>query len=309
MRDPASATEGLARYVARVASEWELDAADSQYRVVDATLVFVDISGFTKLSERLARKGRIGAEELTEVLSRVFGEMLGLAYARGGALLKFGGDALLILFEGDDHPVQAACAAVEMRTALRVAASIPTSVGRVALRMSVGVHSGAVHLFRVGTQHHELIVTGPAASRTTQIEGAASAGEIFVSPDTAARLPRGAAAPAPETNAPWQLRWRRAPVPPPGAVERRPVSGDAIAACLPAILRDHLRDGLSEFEHRVATVAFVKFKGVDALMAERGADAVANALDDVVSITQVAAEDEGVAFLASDIDEDGGKLI
>ena len=59
----------------------------------------------------------------------------------------------------------------------------------------------------------------------------------------------------------------------------------------------------------MATIAFVKFKGVDALMAERGADEVANALDDIVSTTQRAAMEEGVVFLASDIDEDGGKLI
>src|SRR5215469_9970214 len=132
---------GLERYVPRVAAEWEFDAPDARFRIADATLCFVDISGFTKLSERLARKGRIGAEELTEVLNRVFGEMLDLAYARGGALLKFGGDALLLMFQSDDHPLQAACAAVEMRAALRAAAMIPTSVGRVPLRMSVGVHS------------------------------------------------------------------------------------------------------------------------------------------------------------------------
>ena len=53
------------------------------------------------------------------MLNRVFGTMLEIAFARGGTLLKFGGDALLLLFDGPDHPVQAACAAVEMRAALR----------------------------------------------------------------------------------------------------------------------------------------------------------------------------------------------
>jgi class 3 adenylate cyclase/tetratricopeptide (TPR) repeat protein len=301
----------LARYVPRISAEWDLDTPGEYFRVTDASLVFVDISGFTNLSERLARKGRIGAEELTEVLSRVFGAMLDLAYARGGTLLKFGGDALLLMFETDDHPVQAACAAVEMRAALRAAAMIPTSVGRVPLRMSVGVHSGPIHLFRVGSLHHELVVTGPGASRTTQMEGAASAGQIFVSPETAARLPRGAAestSPA-DGDAPWRLRWRRAPIGGGGLIPRRDVSAEAVASCLPAVLRAHLRDGLSEFEHRIASVGFVKFKGVDALMESEGADAVAKALEEVVRVTQEAADSEGVAFLASDIDENGGKLI
>jgi class 3 adenylate cyclase/tetratricopeptide (TPR) repeat protein len=311
MPGEAIGLESLARYAPRISAEWDLDTPGAHVRMTDASLVFVDISGFTNLSERLARRGRIGAEELTEVLNRVFGTMLDLAYARGGALLKFGGDALLLVFESNDHPVQAASAAVEMRAALRAAAMIPTSVGRVPLRMSVGVHSGLVHMFRVGSLHHELVVTGPAASRTTQMEGAAAAGEIFMSPEAAARLPHGATAPsAPDDpDAGFRLRWRRAHVEKRGLVARRSVDPEAVASCLPAVLRAHLRDGVSDFEHRVASVGFVKFKGVDAVMANDGADAVAKGLDEIVSVTLEAAAGEGVAFLASDIDEDGGKLI
>ena len=184
----------LVRYVPRVASEWEVDAPNSLWQEVDSTLCFVDLSGFTKLSERLARRGRIGAEELTEVLNRVFGQMLELAYERGGALLKFGGDALLLHFVGPAHAMQAACAAVEMRAALREAAQFKTSVGRVPLRMSVGIHSGIVHMFKVGSSHRELVVTGPAATQVASMESAAEAGEILLSPETARLLPAGAVA-------------------------------------------------------------------------------------------------------------------
>ena len=138
------------------------------WATLDGTLCFADISGFTALSEKLAARGRVGAEELTEVLNRVFGEMLRLAWDRGGTLLKYGGDALLILFEGPDHAAQAASAAVEMRAALRRAVDIPTSVGRVMLRMSVGLHSGPVHLFIPTGTHRELIVAGPTASQVNE---------------------------------------------------------------------------------------------------------------------------------------------
>ena len=67
------------------------------------TAAFVDISGFTKLSEQLARKGREGAEQITEVIGRSFEHILQVAYDRGGSLLKFGGDALLLWFEGEGH--------------------------------------------------------------------------------------------------------------------------------------------------------------------------------------------------------------
>lgn len=181
MTDETRSTRGLGRYVPRRAAEWDLDAPGRKWQEVEASLCFVDISGFTPLSERLARRGRIGAEELTELLNRVFGRMLGLAYERGGGLLKFGGDALLLLFASPDHAAQAASAAVELRAALREAAAVPTSVGRVALRMSVGIHSGTVRLFRVGQSHYELLIAGPAATATTQMEHVAGPGQIVVS--------------------------------------------------------------------------------------------------------------------------------
>jgi class 3 adenylate cyclase/tetratricopeptide (TPR) repeat protein len=304
---PTRPAIALDRFVPRVACEWDLDAPGARWRELDGSLCFVDISGFTALSERLAMRGRIGVEELTDVLNRVFGTMLDIAFQRGGSLLKFGGDALLLLFDGDDHPRQAAAAAVEMRAALRAATQVPMSVGKVQLRMSVGLHSGTVQLFRVGTLHHELIVTGPAATRTTQMEHAASAGEIFVSPEMARRLPLDATRPGPSET--MVLRWRRAPVAPSGARVRRQVPADTIDACLPEILREHLRPGEVDFEHRIAAVAFIRFRGVDALLASAGPDALADALHAVVSTVQRAADDAGVAFLASDIDEDGGKII
>ncbi len=304
---PTRPAIALDRFVPRVACEWDLDAPGARWQELDGSLCFVDISGFTALSERLAMRGRIGVEELTDVLNRVFGTMLDIAFQRGGSLLKFGGDALLLLFDGDDHPRQAAAAAVEMRAALRAATQVPMSVGKVQLRMSVGLHSGTVQLFRVGTRHHELIVTGPAATRTTQMEHAASAGEIFVSPEMAQQLPSDATKPGPPDTT--VLRWRRAPVAPAGARLRRQVPAETIDACLPEILREHLRPGEVEFEHRIAAVAFIRFRGTDALLASAGPDALADALHAVVSAVQAAADEAGVAFLASDIDEDGGKII
>ena len=72
-------------------------------RVVSGSLLSADISGFTALSERLAGIGRAGAEELTDLLNRCFDGMIATASRHGGDVLKFGGDALLILFTGADH--------------------------------------------------------------------------------------------------------------------------------------------------------------------------------------------------------------
>ena len=87
MADTTALPNSLAPYVPRASAEWTLHT-DERWRELDGTLCYIDISGFTALSEKLARRGRIGAEELTDVLGYVFGKMLGVAYERGGSLLK-----------------------------------------------------------------------------------------------------------------------------------------------------------------------------------------------------------------------------
>ena len=297
---------GLSRYVPRLSAEWHLHT-DEPWRQIDGTLCYVDISGFTALSEKLARRGRIGAEELTEVLDHVFAKMLGIAYDRGGNLLKFGGDALLLVFRGDDHPLQACSAAVEMQAALREARSYRTSAGRLQLKMSVGLHSGPVHLFRVGRSHQELVLTGPAASRTTLMEETAAAGEILISPETQRALPGRSA--LREKGPGLLLPWRKARIPPCGWTPRAAVDPDTVAGAMPVGLRPYLAAGRAEPEHHIAAVGFVRYEGVDALMETGGPAAVADALDELIRNVQDAVNREGITFLASDIDADGGKII
>lgn len=297
----------LDRYVPRIATGWDVDAPGRRWQELDATLCFVDISGFTNLSEKLSRRGRIGAEELTSVLNYVFGRMLELAYLQGGSLLKFGGDALLLMYTGYDHASRAASAAVEMRSALRAAAEYQTSVGRLRLRMSVGIHSGPIHLFRVGSLHQELVVAGHGGTTTTVMEKSAGPGEILVSDGTRRRLADDAIGRAKGPG--WLLRWRTAHCIAPGPTVRDPRDPDALGPWIPTGLRDYLRAGEAEPEHRIVTVGFVRFCGVDEMIAREGPEHAADAIDSAMVLIQSAADDEGVTFLGSDINEDGAKVI
>src|ERR1700746_1585336 len=185
----------LVSFVPRLTIEWLRSSPELRWLEGDGTLAFVDISGFTAMSEQRSSLGRAGAEEVTDVMNATFSALLEEAYALGGGLLKFGGDALLLLYQGDDHGARAARAAFEMRRTLRAIGRPRTSAGSVQLRMHAGLHTGRFQFFLVGDSHRELLVTGPAASRTVEMEAASEAGEILVSPETAAPLdppPRGA---------------------------------------------------------------------------------------------------------------------
>ncbi|MGN6090590.1 MAG: hypothetical protein ACTHNT_15000, partial [Actinomycetales bacterium] len=109
----------LLPYVSTLALAWLRDHPDQQHQQVSGSLAFVDISGFTALTEKLARSGKAGAEELTEILDATFAQLLDVAYTYGAQLIKWGGDAVLLLYTEDGHEGRACRAAAEMRALLR----------------------------------------------------------------------------------------------------------------------------------------------------------------------------------------------
>ncbi|MGZ4232984.1 MAG: adenylate/guanylate cyclase domain-containing protein [Solirubrobacteraceae bacterium] len=275
---------------------------------VPVTMVFADVSGFTRLSERLARAGQEGAEQLVDVINACFTALLADAYGRGGSLVKFGGDAMLLLFYNEGHTERACDAAAAMRRTLRKVGHIRAGEHNVVLRMSVGVHSGEYTMFVVGDSHRELMIGGSATTAVVKMESAASSGHIVISPQTARCLPRSCVGP---NVGPGFLLARCPPAPewvsPPGLITP---ADEVIAPFLPDAVRTQLLEGSGSIapQHRTAAVAFVRFGGLDELVARRGAAAAAQCLDELVRLVQEAADRYEVCFLDTDIDTDGGKI-
>ena len=302
---PVEPVVDLASYFPRFAVDWAHEDPDCTWRAIDASLVFVDISGFTALSERLARRGHLGAEELTQTLSNCFADLLVAAYADGGSLVKFGGDALFLVFDGDDHAARAANSALQMRARLARSGRIATSVGNIRLRMSAGVHSGEVHLFRVGESHRELLIAGPGPSSVVAMEQTATAGQIVISPGTAARIaPRLVG----DAVGPGFLLKSRPAISEDGWFPATRDAGVDLRDAIPVALRDHLA-GSVEPEHRRVTVAFIRFDGIDRVITENDVAQAAAELHELVRDVQEAVDHEGATFLGTDADKDGGKLI
>src|SRR5690349_255015 len=180
--------ELLKPFVPRLLIDWLRETPLAPFKEVEGSLAFVDISGFTTLTERLAAKGKVGAEELDDILNTVFEELLAVAYDDGAGLIKWGGDAVLLLFEGNDHAARACRAAMGMQRTIRRIGRLRTSAGVVRLGMSVGIHSGTFHFFLAGDLHRELLIAGPGATATALMESIAEAGEVAISPETAALL-------------------------------------------------------------------------------------------------------------------------
>jgi class 3 adenylate cyclase len=243
---PGVVTPALQPYLPRLVLDWPRSTPDVLGRELEGSTVFVDVSGFTKMSERLARQGKVGAEEVSDVIGDTFGALLAEAYACGGSLIKFGGDALLLFFQGDGHAHRAVAAAHGMRSELRRIGTFSTTAGKVTLRMSVGAHAGVFHFFLVGGSHRELIVAGPAATETIAMEGAASAGQILISPALASALPRANVG---RPLGPGFLLAGRPSEPERREIDRAPATIE-LARFVPVGLRETLEQAGVEPEHR-----------------------------------------------------------
>lgn len=294
----------FALYLPRVLLEWQARDDPGRYLEIEGTLMMADVSGFTRLSEELAHKGKVGSEEVTRVLNGAFSELLDVASLDGGDLLKFGGDALLHLFTGPDHAARAARSAFDMRDALE---EFQSTKSPVPLAMSMGMASGTMQLFLAGGSSSELLIAGHAATEAVNMEATAEAGEILLAPSTVELIDdddvfgdeKGGGillddAPDPDDYEP---------------ADTDDAGSLRFSDYVPVRLRSHFTARFNEGEHRSANVAFVKLSGLDDLLDNEGPDIAGPALDTFVAAVQRIAEHYGVCFLASDIAENGCKFI
>ncbi|MCP5101249.1 MAG: adenylate/guanylate cyclase domain-containing protein, partial [Chloroflexi bacterium] len=169
--------------------------ADGQF--VNGTLLFADISGFTAMSERLSRSGREGAEEVTAVVNCYFDVMLDILRDHDGQLIRFGGDALLGLFEErpflqaqpfstiTDSATRAIQAAMTMQNAMGQFTHTQTSQGTFPLRMSVGVHKGRFFTAQLGNANNmEFALFSHDVNEAAATESIANAGQVVISAKT-----------------------------------------------------------------------------------------------------------------------------
>jgi class 3 adenylate cyclase/tetratricopeptide (TPR) repeat protein len=300
-RDPAPPAGSLLSYVPRLLRTWP---ESTSHLDAEGTLVSADLSGFTRLSERLAALGREGAEELTVLLNGVFTRMIAEIERFGGDVLKFGGDALLVLYQGAQHTERACYSTIAMRDL--IAEPLTTSTGtRVRLRISQGMHAGTFSLFILDGNHRELMVTGPGVTETVDCEGTAVAGQILLSADAAAGVdPRWLGRAVDDRR----LLRRIVVLDEPVALDGDTSSDIDITPFVPEAQREQIEIGAPS-EHRRVAVGFVKFSHTDELIAREGAAALEKRLQLLAQAVARAERDFGVHWLASDVYPDGGKVI
>lgn len=70
-----------------------------------AYTMFVDLSGFTPLTEVLMQRGKEGAEQLSHILNDIFAPLVKLVYEQGGIIPYFAGDAFTAIFREEEEVI------------------------------------------------------------------------------------------------------------------------------------------------------------------------------------------------------------
>ena len=283
-------------FVPRLSAELSTRAG-SHWTQIDGSLLSADISGFTALSERLAARGKAGAEDLRELINASFATLIDATYQCGGEVLKFRGDALLVLFRGADHATRSTTAGQLMQYGLRATAKARNA----RLSMTVAVAGGPVDVYLAGSTRRELLLAGAGTGELIDLEDRADPGETLVAPELAElaaaelRGPSGA-----DPSVLLRLRDGVRPDPP--------------RTSLRAFVPDEVRAQLRAFEtvggeHRYVCGGFIELAGISRVREQSGPEAVAAELGRFVDHVVATAASQGVSALDTDISVDGIRFV
>jgi class 3 adenylate cyclase len=160
----------------------EAPALEKQDR--DVTVLFLDIAGYTRLSEHTSRV------QMNALVERYFSSFLDAIYTHHGDINETAGDGLMILFQ-DDDPVQHAINAVSTALAIQQQvhalnhAAEPTEP----VTINIGINSG---LAAVGSTRFEGLTgarwTYTASGPVTNLAELATHGDIYLGEETAVRV-------------------------------------------------------------------------------------------------------------------------
>ena len=143
-------------------------------------MLFVDIRGFTKLSEELA------PEQVVEMLNEYLSLTTESIFANGGTLDKFIGDATMAVFNAPmdlpDYKEKAVRAALDIvRGAEKINERIKEKIGR-EVAFGVGVHCGTAVVGNIGCETRmDYTAIGDTVNTASRLEGKALGGQVVIS--------------------------------------------------------------------------------------------------------------------------------
>jgi class 3 adenylate cyclase/tetratricopeptide (TPR) repeat protein len=208
----------------------------------EGSVLFVDISGFSSLADRLFRRfGKQGGELLTGMLAEFFGELVAITHRFGGEIVKWSGDAFLAIWRDTDFERRAVEAAAACAHELVRCSYTPDELPSTTLRVRAAVSAGEICAARVGGHgdRWEIVVLGPAFSALKDCLSAVAAGEVALSDEARTRAGALSCRELGEGVNQLTLPPTTVPSPPPQVIE--PLAEEELRKLVPPVVLKRLQ--------------------------------------------------------------------
>ena len=188
MAELTSARDHFAKFVPEAVKRLVAENPDApalEKREREVTVLFLDVSGYSRLSETMP------AAKLDSLMERYFAAFLDRLHDAGGDINETAGDGFMAIFqEAPGHAEAAAHAALVLLDATE---GLNAALTGPSLSVHMGLNSGTA---LVGSSRFEGVrksrwtftATGPVTNLAARLAAAAAPGEILIGPGTAARL-------------------------------------------------------------------------------------------------------------------------
>ena len=161
-------------------------ATELEKKNVEVSVLFLDIAGYTKLSEQLDPK------KLNQLVQTYFSSFLEIIHAHHGDVNETAGDGLMVVFRADraatDDALDASRAAFAIRQRTdRLNEEYESVFPPIQLHMGINSGEALVGATKLGTRW-VFTASGPTTNVAARFAASAEGGEIIVGPPTAERI-------------------------------------------------------------------------------------------------------------------------
>jgi class 3 adenylate cyclase len=166
------------------------NATELEKKNVEVSVLFLDIAGYTRLSEQLEPR------RLNQLVQTYFSSFLEIIQTHHGDISETAGDGLMVIFQADraapDHALNATRAAFAIRQRTEgLNAEYESVFPSVQLHMGINTGPALVGATKIGGAAGErwtFTASGSTTNVAARFAGSAQAGEILVGPPTAERI-------------------------------------------------------------------------------------------------------------------------
>lgn len=155
----------------------EFETSLLKNETMDATVMFIDVCGFTAITEQLP------ANTVVKLLNNLFDKIVSEIIAQGGHVDKFMGDAVMAVFRENYHLDRAIDAALSIKEKLNDRQEVTEDNTEYKPEIAIGINSGEMISGNIGSaslKRLDYTVIGDSVNLAQRLQSVAKPGQIVI---------------------------------------------------------------------------------------------------------------------------------